>query len=293
MAYSMTGFGKCIAESADYYISVEMKSVNSRYLDVSIKLPRVLNELEDRIRKLISSRVSRGKLDVFINFTALNDCSKSVKVDTNLAKQYICAVNEVSELCDDESSVSASFIAKFPDVLMITAAELDLDVVWDVVSDAVDVATDKFLDMRKTEGESMISDVLTHCEEIEQHLSVIEERAPLVSLEYKERLNKRLEELLGSVKVVDEVRLAQEVAIFADKCAIDEEIVRLHSHISQLRQIVQLDEPIGRKLDFLIQEFNREANTIGSKSNDTIITNTMLNIKGAIEKMREQVQNLE
>ena len=293
MAYSMTGFGKSVLESSDYNITVEMKSVNSRYLDISIKLPRVLNELEDKVRKQISARVFRGKIDVFIGFVALNDSSKTVNVDEGLAKQYIEAMKKIAALSGDDSVVSPAFVAKCPDVLLITSAELDIEVVWNELSKAVDLAVDKFLAMRKTEGASMVDDLTSRCNSIENHLAVIEERAPLVSVEYKERLNKRIEDLLDKGSAVDESRLAQEVAIFADKCAIDEEIVRLHSHISQLREIVIKDEPIGRSLDFLIQEFNREANTIGSKSNDTTITNTMLKIKGEIEKMREQVQNIE
>ena len=257
MVKSMTGFGRATSEEGKERIfSLEMKSVNHRYLDMNIRMPRSMVSLEEKIRNIISSKLSRGKVDI---------------------------------LQDD---LSLSLVARYPDVITIEEKSEDLEAIWEEINSLLNMAVENMISMRKVEGEKLASDILVKCSSIEEIVAFIEEKAEVIVASYKQKLEDRLKNLLGEVPV-DENRVAMEVAVFADKASIDEEIIRLRSHINQLRKTLTLDVPIGRKLDFIVQEMNREANTIASKSTDLEITNKVIDIKNIIEKIREQVQNIE
>ena len=293
MIYSMTGFGSGACEMNGKKFSVEIKSVNHRYLDIFIKMPAMLNCFDDRIKKLIGEYASRGKFDVYITFA--DESYDSVKVDVNLAlaKAYIEAINEIGNSNGISSDVSASFISRLPDVIKPDNAINDEDALFAPLEAALRTAMESLRRMRQREGEKLREDLLDKRETMIGIIDKIDERAPFVVEEYRTKLDDRIRHLLEGKTVVDESRLAVEVALFADKCAIDEELTRLRSHMEQFRLFLEADKPIGRKLDFLVQEMNREANTIGSKSNDLVISNAVIDLKGEIEKIREQVQNIE
>jgi uncharacterized protein (TIGR00255 family) len=255
-------------------------------------MPKVLLALEDRIRKAIFEKVSRGKVDVFITQNNKEKVGVKVVLDENLSDSYVECLKKIKNKYDIKEGLSLSLIAKFPDVIILKQEEEDIENVWKILAIPLGDAISLLVEMREKEGLKLKSDVLLKCDYIKQLLDKIEKRSPLVVSEYKEKLNERLKELLQDYQI-DENRIAMEVAIFGDKSCIDEEIVRLNSHLVQLRETFNLDEPIGRKLDFILQEMNRETNTIGSKANDLEITNSVLNIKNEIEKIREQIQNIE
>lgn len=292
MFKSMTGFGRGFYESSGYNFTAEIKSVNHKYLDLTIKLPQSLNAIEDRIRRKISSVISRGKVDVFIVQRTSEKQGIKVSLNENLCDSYVKVLKDMKNRYNISEPISLSLISKFPNVIETETVEEDMELVWDVLSKAIDSALDMLLNMRKKEGIKLQDNILKRCSNLSRLVSKVKERAPNLVPEYREKLNQRLKEIL-SEDVIDKNRVALEVALFADKSNIDEEIERLESHIIQFTDTAGLDEPVGRKLDFLVQEMNRESNTIASKANDIELVNFVLQIKNEIEKIREQIQNIE
>lgn len=299
MLKSMTGFGRGQYEDENFSITVEMKTVNHRYNEVAIRLPRFLNPLEDKIRKTILKTVNRGRIDVFINadYTTSENCT--LKVDKNLAAAYHKALQEVGaaiglEELNINSAQEVMYLSRCQDVINVKEGLFDVETVWHKVEQAVDEALKNLVAMRETEGGNIYGDFIYRADLIAEKLTQIEARSPMVAEEYQAKLTDRLNNLLADHNItVEPERLLQEVAIFADRASITEEIVRLKSHIKQFKNIINSDQPVGRKLDFLIQEFNREANTIASKANDYTLAQIVVEIKAEIEKIREQIQNIE
>lgn len=293
MVRSMTGFGRGTHSDSGKEFTVEIKSVNHRYIDFYIKLPRQIGFLEEKVREVVSKSIFRGKVDIFISFEDRSDDSRSVTLDEALASAYIQAVEKLKEKYSLKDDLSISLVSRFPDVLRIEKNEDDEDQLWSILSKALELATSSLVQMREKEGNELRSSLLQKADYMEEIISQISNRSPEVVIEYKQKLENRIKELLNQ-QTIDENRIAMEVAIFADRCGIDEELVRLGSHLIQLRDILSIkNQPVGRKLDFLVQEINREINTIGSKSNDIIITKNVLELKSESEKIREQIQNIE
>ncbi len=292
MIKSMTGFGRGEAREDGREFMVEIKTVNHRYTDVFIKMPRQIGFLEEKVRDLVGKAVSRGKIDVFITFSNTAEDSKNVVFDEGLAKAYIDSVKLMKDKFALRDDVTLTLVSRFPDVFRIEQAEQDEEKLWKLLKGAVENALESLISMRLHEGEGLSTDLYEKARFIESLLKDISVRAPEVVKEYKAKLENRIRDLLEQ-PTIDEARLATEIAIFADRCSIDEEIVRLGSHIGQLRDTLKIQQPVGRKLDFLIQEMNREINTIGSKANDLTITRNVVDIKSEIEKLREQIQNIE
>lgn len=290
---SMTGYGKGEDENELYRFKTEIKSVNHRYNDISVKLPRQISYLEEDIKKKAKEKLLRGKIDIYINLEYLGESQTDIQIDKQLAKSYYNMLAELKENLDLEDEISLNNILNIPDIVKTKKREIDEENIWETLNNALNLALENIINMRKIEGVELKNDILSKVDMIEQYIDIIEERSPEVVIEYKVKLNERINELLDNDTVLDKERLSTEVAFFADKASIDEEIVRLKSHIKQLKLILEEDESIGRKLDFLIQEFNREINTIGSKSSDIIITSHVVNLKSEIEKIREQIQNIE
>lgn len=293
MAKSMTGFG--IGEFKDQYynLSVECKTINHKYLDINPRVPRKLSFLEDKLRFLIKDHLGRGRVDIFVKFETVTSVGSQLVYDAELAKQYYHILKNIKSDFGLEEPISPVDIAKFPDVVKITEAEDDEEILWNMLSDAANKALENLCNMRIIEGKKLEKDILARADLLERSVCDLEKYTDTIEKEYKDKLYARISELLDDPKVVDEYRLAQEVAIYADKSNITEEIVRFKSHINQLRDTVTADESVGRKMDFLIQEMNREVNTIGSKSSDVSIANLVINMKAELEKIREQVQNIE
>ena len=292
MLKSMTGFGRASAETDGYVITVELKSVNHRYFEFSCRLPRQYGFLEEKLKSYIGSRVSRGKTDCFVTIEALNTDNAQVVINHTLASAYVTALKELSAeygLREDYGTVSLSH---YPDVFVLKKAEEDEEKLWELTKAVAEKAVDKFIEMREIEGAKMKEDIYSRGQFILENVSFIEERSPETVKLYNQKLVERVHELLGDVSL-DEGRILQEVAVFADKVAVAEETVRLRSHIAQLNTFLESSEPVGRKMDFLVQEINREANTIGSKANDVEIARKIVDIKAEIEKIREQIQNIE
>lgn len=292
MVKSMTGFGRACKEVDGYVITVELKSVNHRYFDFSSRCPRQYGFIDDKIKSFVNSKVARGKIDCYVGIEALNTESADVVVNNTLASAYVKALKEISTNYDLKEDYGASTVARFPDVLIVKKADEDEEKIWQLVKTVAEEAIDKFTQMRCVEGKKMYDDVYSRSQFILDTVSFIEERSPQTVKEYNDKLVERVHELLGDV-TLDESRILQEVAIYADKVAVAEETVRLRSHIAQLREFISSDEPVGRKLDFLVQEINRETNTIGSKCNDVEIAKKVVEVKAEIEKIREQIQNIE
>lgn len=293
MAKSMTGFG--IGEFKDQYynLSVECKTINHKYLDINLRIPRKLSFLEDKLRFLIKDHLGRGRVDIFVKFETVTSVGSQLVYDAELAKQYYHILKNIKSDFGLEEPISPVDIAKFPDVVKITEAEDDEEILWNMLSDAANKALENLCNMRIIEGKKLEKDILARADLLERSVCDLEKYTDTIEKEYKDKLYARISELLDDPKVVDEYRLAQEVAIYADKSNITEEIVRFKSHINQLRDTVTADESVGRKMDFLIQEMNREVNTMGSKSSDVSIANLVINMKAELEKIREQVQNIE
>lgn len=292
MIKSMTGFGRASAETDGYVITVEIKSVNHRYFEFSCRLPRQYGFLEEKLKSHINSKVSRGKLDCYVTIEALNTDNAQVVINHTLASAYVKALKELSAeygLREDFGTVSVSH---YPEVFLLKKAEEDEENLWNLTKAVTDEAIEKFIAMRETEGAKMKTDIYSRGQNILENVSFIEERSPETVRLYNQKLVERVHELLGDVSL-DEGRILQEVAVFADKVAVAEETVRLRSHIEQLNNFLESSEPVGRKMDFLVQEINREANTIGSKANDVEIARKIVDIKAEIEKIREQIQNVE
>lgn len=292
MVLSMTGYGRAGAVLHGRDIKVELRSVNSRYLEYSSRLPRSCFFLEDKLKKLVAARVSRGKVELSLSIQNVTAADTMVSVNWGLAEGYRAALTSMVERMDLKNDVTVGMLARFPDVLTQTAAPTDEDALWQDVESIANQAIDAFVAMRAAEGEKLKADVESRLQNVEALVGQIEQATEGRVKAYSDRLYARLQELLED-RNIEESRLVTEAAIFADKTAIDEETVRLHSHVAQYRQILELNEPIGRKLDFLTQELNRESNTIGSKCQDVAITRLVVELKSEIEKIREQIQNIE
>ena len=292
MIKSMTGFGKGENEAEGRKFTVEIKSVNHRYNDINIRLPRFMISLEDKIRKHLMQKISRGKTDVYINFETFSQQDISVKLNEQLAAAVAQKLNYLQSTFGLKSDNTLDLVSRFPEVLTTENIEENEEIMYDVLLPALDSALEQFTAMREREGAALKEDILKKCAVLKDLTKRIEEKAAVVPEEYKQKLKNRIDELLGDVPV-DEQRISQEVLLFADRCCIDEEITRLYSHISQLEEILESDGPVGRKLDFLVQELNREANTSASKSGDLYITQAAIDLKSEIEKIREQIQNIE
>ena len=292
MVKSMTGFGRAQKEVDGYVITVELKSVNHRYFEFSSRIPRQYGFLDDKIKSYINSKVSRGKVDCYIGIEALNTEAAEVVVNNTLASAYVRALKELEETYELKCDYGASSVSRYPDVLVVKKAEEDEEKLWSYVKDTADTAVAKFVEMRTVEGEKMFEDINSRADFILECVSYIEERSPETVKEYNDKLIERVHELIGDASL-DEARIIQEVAVYADKVAVAEETVRLRSHISQLKEFLNADEPVGRKMDFLVQEINREANTIGSKASNVDIARKVVDIKAEVEKIREQIQNIE
>lgn len=292
MVLSMTGYGRAGAVLHGRDIKVELRSVNSRYLEYSSRLPRSCFFLEDKLKKLVAARVSRGKVELSLSIQNVTAADTVVSVNWGLAEGYRAALTSMVERMDLKNDVTVGMLARFPDVLTQTAAPTDEDALWQDVESIANQAIDAFVAMRAAEGEKLKADVESRLQNVEALVGQIEQSTEGRVKAYSDRLYARLQELLED-RNIEESRLVTEAAIFADKTAIDEETVRLHSHVAQYRQILELNEPIGRKLDFLTQELNRESNTIGSKCQDVAITRLVVELKSEIEKIREQIQNIE
>ncbi len=292
MIKSMTGFGRAQETVDGMNITVEIKSVNHRYFEFSAKVPRAYGFLEEKLKTELNKQISRGKTECYVSIEFLEESETKVSVNTSLAKGYLDALHTLAENFGVKEDVSASLLARFPDVLTLQKEPADEERIWAAVQSVASLSVERFLAMRETEGEKLRADILSRADTVLDCVAFVEARSPQTVREYNEKLLKRMEELLGNTQV-DEQRLLTEAAIFADKIAVDEETVRLRSHISQLRSFMDADEPIGRKLDFLVQEINREANTIGSKAQDVDIAKKVIAIKAEVEKIREQVQNIE
>lgn len=292
MIKSMTGFGRAQETVDGMTVTVELKSVNHRYFEFTAKVPRTYGFLEEKLKSFLNARVSRGKMECYVSIENLEESDMEVIVNPSLAKGYVDALRTLSETFGLKEDYSAISIAKFPDVLTLRKAPADEEKIWNAVQKVTELAVERFVTMRETEGEKLRADILSKADTILEHVAFVESRSPQTVREYHEKLRQRMEELLENTQV-DEQRLLTEAAIFADKVAVDEETVRLRSHISQLRELLNADEPIGRKLDFLVQEMNRESNTIGSKAQDVEIAKRVIAIKAEVEKIREQVQNIE
>ena len=292
MIKSMTGFGRAVAETDGYVITVEIKSVNHRYFEFSSRIPRQYGFLDDKLKSYINSRVSRGKVECYVSIDALNTEAAQVVVNNTLASAYVSALKELSKNYDLKEDFGASTVARFQDVLVVKKADEDEEKIWSNVKSVTDTALDKFIAMRTVEGEKMKNDISSRADYILSCVEYIEKRSPETVKEYNDKLVERVHDLIGDVSL-DEGRVIQEVAIYADKVAVAEETVRLRSHLDQLKAFINADEPVGRKMDFLVQEINRETNTIGSKANDVDIARKVVDIKAEVEKIREQIQNIE
>jgi len=290
----MTGYGRGEAAFAEHTVTVEVRAVNSRYLDVNVKLPRAYVFAEDAVKSRVQSAVARGKLDVFVTIVSTGGEAVTVTVNEALARAYVNAMWKLNRICGEreEHGCTAADLAQFPDILTVEKEPEDQDLLLAQVLSVLDLALADFNAMREREGARLAVDVLNRAIAVERLVGLVEERSPQTVSDYRARLEAKMQEVLQGVQV-DEARILTEAAIFADKVAVDEETVRLRSHIAQLRELLSCGGAVGRKLDFLIQEFNREANTIGSKCVDIEITRHVVDIKAEIEKMREQVQNLE
>ena len=294
MIKSMTGFGRCRTVLHGREISVKIKSVNHRFFEFSCRTPKGYGFLDDKLKALVNSRVSRGKIDMFVTVGAAEDTPAEVKINHSLVSGYINAMKEISETYGIENDVTVTAISRFPDVYTVSKAPENEEEITADVLEAANTAIDGFIAMREAEGEKMKADILGRAEVILATVDEIDERSPQTVKEYEERLLDRINRTLQDYNInIDEQRVLTEVAVFADKVAVAEETVRLRSHFAQLSKIMESQTPIGREIDFIIQEMNREANTIGSKVQDAEIAHKVVKIKSEIEKMREQIQNIE
>lgn len=292
MIKSMTGFGRAeeIIEGRD--IIVEIRSVNHRYYEFSARVPRAYGYIEEKLKSYLNGRISRGKVEVSVSIAAIEAADTQIEINKAVAKGYVDALRSVGEELGLEDDLTLSQLVRLPDVFTVRKAADDEELIWNSVRTVADEAVSRFIAMRETEGLKMKEDVLLRADMIERLVDEVERLSPISAENYRNKLYARLCEVLAD-KNIDEQRLVTEAAIFADKTAVAEETVRLKSHIRQLRDMLSLSEPVGRKLDFLIQEFNREANTIGSKAQDIAVTKIVVDLKSEIEKIREQIQNIE
>ena len=291
MIKSMTGYGKANISKNERNYQVEIKSVNHRYLDINIKMPRAISYLEEDIKNCISNQIKRGKVDVFITFENNSSEGKNIKINTEIAKMYISEIKKLAEKENINSNIEVTEISKYPDVLSIQN-EQDDEIIRTETLEVVNLAVNQLVNMRQIEGNKIATDLANRIQDIKQKIMEISSLSTGLIKDYVVKLETRIKELLQNQEI-DEARLAQEVVIYADKCSVEEEITRLDSHISQFSNLLNSNEAVGKKLDFIIQEMNRETNTIGSKANNLEITNDVIDIKTQIENIREQVQNIE
>ena len=292
MIRSMTGYGRWEEVVYGYDIQVEIKSVNHRYCEYNSRLPRAVAFVDDKLKAHLQQKISRGKVDITVWIDAVEDGISEVHVNKPMAEATLKALKDLGEMYNVKDDISIMQLARQPEVLITKMAPVDEEIVWNALQVVTDKALDSFLAMREREGEKLRNDVLARVDIILEAVSFVEERNPQTVKEHMEKVTARMKELLDSASV-DEARLLTEAALFADKIAVAEETVRLRSHIDQLKVMVQSDEAVGRKLDFLVQEMNRETNTIGSKCQDLELAKTVVNVKAEIEKIREQIQNIE
>lgn len=289
---SMTGYGRCEKSIEGMDISVEIKSVNHRFADYNIRVPRYYGFLEDKIKKYLQGHISRGKIDVYISIINKNDDSRQISLNTALAGGYVSALKELAEKYELSADISVSTIARFIDIFDVEYKEQDEDTLFEELKVVLDEGVSGFVSMRMREGEKLKEDMLMRKKLIEKYLNRVEELAPQSVDDYKAKLEARIGELIGDAKI-DQSRVMTEIAIFADKLCVTEETVRLHSHLIEFERILSMEDAVGRKLDFLLQEMNREVNTMGSKANDLEIGRCVVDMKTELEKIREQLQNIE
>lgn len=289
---SMTGYGRAKIENDTREYIVEVKSVNHKYLDINIKLPKTLFCIEDKIRKVISNKISRGKIDVFVTYINYGIEGKTILINKDIAKMYIKEIEEIATENNIASGIRATEISKFPEVLNVIVDEEDEEKIWLELNKCLEKALDNFIEMRITEGEKIKEDLKQRLDEIDENINEIFKNSTGLVEEYVVKLRKKIQEILNT-DVVDETRLAQEIVIYSDKTSIEEEITRIKSHIIQFKELLNSEGAIGKKADFIIQEMNREINTIGSKSGKFEITQLVIKIKTQIEDIREQIQNIE
>ncbi len=293
MALSMTGYGRGTFADELYVIRIELRAVNHRYLEISLRIPRILGQFEERIRRVIGTQVSRGKIDASCHFEVMGADVTRVRLDRGLAVGYRDALQELAAQYGLPFELKLDYLIRLDDLFVVEPAAIDEELLWQGLSQALAEALRELTAMRRTEGEKLVRDLLARVDHVAELTHTIEEQAPLVPQVYRALIERRLSELLGQSSVVDETRLAQEVALYADRCNITEELVRLRSHLGQLRTTLRTEGALGRKADFILQEINREINTIGAKANDLTIAQAVIEVKTELEKIREQVQNLE
>ena len=292
MIRSMTGYGGAKGTVQGLELSIELKSVNNRFLDTSVRLPRTYLFAEEAVKAAVQRHISRGKVDVFVTVESAGTQDVVVKVNEPLLRGYLAALQQVSVICGVPNDATAMSLSRMPDVLTVEKAETDQDAVAAAITEVLEQALGEYAAMREREGEKLREDIASRVDTIERLVTRVEEESPRTVADYKARLEQKMREVLETAGI-EESRILTEAAIFADKVAVDEETVRLRSHMAQMREMLAGDKPVGRKLDFLVQEMNREANTIGSKCQNADIAHVVVDIKAEIEKIREQVQNIE
>ena len=292
MIKSMTGFGRCELSNEKRKITVELKSVNHRYLDVNIRMPKKLNFFESAIRTLLKEYMQRGKVDMFISYEDYSEQTLAVKYNATIAKEYLTYLQQMADEFNLENDIRVSSLYRYPEVLTMEEQSADEDELWSDLSQAIREACTQFVATRTTEGEHLKQDLVEKLHHMRDNVDKVEQRAPQIIAEYRSKLMEKVNELLGDTQI-DEARLSTEIVLFADKICTDEETVRLKSHITSMLNALERSEGIGRKLDFIAQEMNREANTILSKSNDLETSDIAIELKTEIEKVREQIQNIE
>ena len=292
MIKSMTGFGRSEIVKGNRKISVEIKSVNHRYLEAGIKMPKKLNVFESRMRDLLKKYATRGKIDIFINYEDDSESQVNLKFNQNIADEYMAIFNNMSEKYNLKNDMTVGGLARFPEVITMDEVQEDEEELWHFIEEAMKAALEQFVNTRILEGENLKKDLLGKLDHMEELVAFVEKRSPEIIKEYRSKLESKVKELLGDT-TIDESRIATEVIIYADKICVDEETVRLRSHIEHARKCLNEDGGIGRKMDFIAQEMNREANTTLSKANNIEISNAAIDLKTEIEKIREQIQNIE
>lgn len=292
MIKSMTGFGRSEIVKGNRKISVEIKSVNHRYLEAGIKMPKKLNVFESRMRDLLKKYATRGKIDIFINYEDDSESQVNLKFNQNIADEYMAIFNNMSEKYNLKNDMTVGGLARFPEVITMDEVQEDEEELWHFIEEAMKAALEQFVNTRILEGENLKKDLLGKLDHMEELVTFVEKRSPEIMKEYRSKLESKVKELLGDT-TIDESRIATEVIIYADKICVDEETVRLRSHIEHARKCLNEEGGIGRKMDFIAQEMNREANTTLSKANDIEISNAAIDLKTEIEKVREQIQNIE
>lgn len=292
MIKSMTGFGRSEIVKGNRKISVEIKSVNHRYLEAGIKMPKKLNVFESRMRDLLKKYATRGKIDIFINYEDDSESQVNLKFNQNIADEYMAIFNNMSEKYNLKNDMTVGGLARFPEVITMDEVQEDEEELWHFIEEAMKAALEQFVNTRILEGENLKKDLLGKLDHMEELVAFVEKRSPEIMKEYRSKLENKVKELLGDT-TIDESRIATEVIIYADKICVDEETVRLRSHIEHARKCLNEEGGIGRKMDFIAQEMNREANTTLSKANDIEISNAAIDLKTEIEKVREQIQNIE